>query len=221
MESIFTPQYSPIYGAFILPSKSNRPCFVSPWMEDGNVMEYIQRRGSEINRYHLISDIAEGIRYLHEINIIHGDIKGVNVLVNEFGRACLADFGLSNLPTPNLPTWTSAVTGLRHTGTVRWQAPELFTDEAEEITMPCDVYSYASTCYEIITGTVPYSDVQKDAKVIFAVTIHNRTPGLPSNMTDIVDPAFWSMLQDCWKRNPEERPTIRQVIERLKPHVPA
>ncbi|KAF9004229.1 kinase-like domain-containing protein, partial [Cyathus striatus] len=215
------PNILPFYGAFILRNKSNRPCFISPWMEEGNIIEHIKRHGPNINRYLLISDIAEGVRYLHVNKIVHGDIKGVNILVNDVGRACLADFGLSNLLLPqNLPILTSATVGLRHTGTTRWQAPELFDEEAREITMPCDIYSYASTCYEIITGNVPYSEIKRDATVINNVLYRNKTPILPPDISGTVNPSFWNILQDCWKRNPEERPTIQQVIERLKPHIP-
>ncbi|KAG8711851.1 hypothetical protein FRC08_015350 [Ceratobasidium sp. 394] len=49
---------------------------VSPWMANGNVMEYIGARPS-VNRYCLCSQVANGLEYLHAQNIIHGDLKGV------------------------------------------------------------------------------------------------------------------------------------------------
>ena len=97
-----------------------------------------------------VSDVAAGVSYLHQKAIVHGDLKGVNILVTGSGKACLADFGLSNHVDAEMLTWTSessANTG----GTVRWQAPELFDPEKENSkpTKETDVYAFSCVCYEV------------------------------------------------------------------------
>ena len=74
----------------------------------------------------------------------------MNILVTESGKACLADFGLSNYVDAEMLMWTSessANTG----GTVRWQAPELFNTENENSkpTKETDVYAFSCVCYEV------------------------------------------------------------------------
>ena len=74
----------------------------------------------------------------------------MNILVTESGKACLADFGLSNHVDAEMLTWTSessANTG----GTVRWQAPELIGSENENSkpTKETDIYAFSCVCYEV------------------------------------------------------------------------
>jgi len=82
---------------------------------------------------------------LHSQNIIHGDLKGVNILVGDGEKALLCDFGLSRIKadvnsrsigSPSIPV-----------GSPNWMAPELF--KGERLRFPCDVYSFAMTMYEV------------------------------------------------------------------------
>ncbi|KIJ50735.1 hypothetical protein M422DRAFT_159283, partial [Sphaerobolus stellatus SS14] len=66
--------------------------------------------------------IAKGISYLHENNIIHGDIRGVNILVFEDGTSHVTDFGLSRILKESI----SGLTTSNFAGCTRWMAPELF-----------------------------------------------------------------------------------------------
>ncbi|KAG6825181.1 hypothetical protein H0H92_004440 [Tricholoma furcatifolium] len=63
------------------------PSLVYRWMENGDLVSYLKRH-PDSNRVYL---------FLHERSIVHGDIKGINILVNSSGRACIADFGLSSI----------------------------------------------------------------------------------------------------------------------------
>jgi len=73
--------------------EDGRFSMVSEWMSNGNIMEYVRDNASNhlklvghnhVSLYHLLStlqlaDAAEGLRYLHNANIIHGDLKGVSL----------------------------------------------------------------------------------------------------------------------------------------------
>ncbi|KAG6847414.1 hypothetical protein H0H93_008259, partial [Arthromyces matolae] len=71
-------------------------CLVSSWMENGNVVTYLESN-PDVVRILLVFDIANGIEYLHDIGVIHGNLKGTNVLVDGAHRARLADFGMAYL----------------------------------------------------------------------------------------------------------------------------
>src|SRR4051812_12607006 len=89
-----------------------------------------------------LADAAAGIAFLHDSGIIHGDIKGSNVLVSDGVHALVCDFGLSR----HVNDITSA--GLQGMGTIRWQSPELLKRGAGK-TMKSDVWAFGMTIYEV------------------------------------------------------------------------
>ena len=81
----------------------------------------------------------------------------MNILVTESGKACLADFGLSNHVDAEMLTWTSESSANHTGGTVRWKAPELFDPENENSkpTKETDVYAFSCVCYEVCVIICP------------------------------------------------------------------
>ncbi|KAJ7814160.1 kinase-like domain-containing protein [Mycena olivaceomarginata] len=94
---------------------------VTPWMSQGNVISYISGN-SPCSPYamSLLHNSIAGLKYLHSVNIVHGDLRGANILVDEDGRARLADFGLAVF----IDSETTGKSSTR-SGTTRWMAPEL------------------------------------------------------------------------------------------------
>ncbi|OCH91151.1 kinase-like protein [Obba rivulosa] len=69
-------------------------CLVCEWMPFGTIVSYLKNQPSA-NRLTLLVDIVAGLSDLHNMDIIHGDLKGSNILINGQHRACLCDFGLA------------------------------------------------------------------------------------------------------------------------------
>ncbi|KAF9262809.1 kinase-like protein [Marasmius fiardii PR-910] len=71
-------------------------CLVSPWMENGDIVTFLGKRTNH-DRLRSIREIAAGLEYLHSHSpiIVHGDVKGANILVDDNYSYRLADFGLS------------------------------------------------------------------------------------------------------------------------------
>lgn len=82
------------------------------------------------------------LAYLHDQNVIHGDVKGGNVLVSAQNKILLCDFGLAK--TTGIVTSSS----LAGKGSLRWQAPELMGEDPTK-TCESDVYAFAMTIYEV------------------------------------------------------------------------
>ncbi|KAF9018178.1 kinase-like protein [Hymenopellis radicata] len=128
---------------------ASRLCLISPWMKNGSLMEFLQRN-PEHDRMKAILEIAEGIQYLHDFDppVVHGDIKGANILVKNDWSCCLADFGLALLAESRSPG--SSAMELR--GSLRWLPPEMmnFSLFENDYFTALDIYSFGCTIIEIL-----------------------------------------------------------------------
>ncbi|PPQ78259.1 hypothetical protein CVT25_011718 [Psilocybe cyanescens] len=211
------PNVLPFYGIFHLDEVHGRICLVSPWMDRGNINEYLSQN-PDVPRLLLTSDIAHGLSYLHEQGIIHGDIKGANILVTESGRACLADFGLSRIQGAAELSESSSGSSSFQGGTTRWQAPELLDPEVDSprLTMESDVYAYACVLYEIYVGKVPFHEYIRDVTVILQIGKGRKPTRPPSESLSFskwgLTGQIWSLMERCWSKDPTKRPTIFQIL---------
>ncbi|KAI6131328.1 kinase-like domain-containing protein, partial [Pisolithus thermaeus] len=116
---------------------------ISEWIPLGNAHDHSRRIVHLLHRltYFFSSDIANGLYYLHshELRVVHGDLKGVNVLVSSNCRALLTDFGLSAL---NISTFSMTVNPEKGI-TLLWTAPELLEDD--RASMASDVWAFEMT----------------------------------------------------------------------------
>ncbi|KAK7054448.1 hypothetical protein VNI00_003646 [Paramarasmius palmivorus] len=178
------------------------PCMVSPWMANGTIMQFLKKNPkADINR--LLFGIIQGINYLHSKKVVHGDLKGFNILIDEKGQPRIADFGLTVFADATRQNTTD------HGGTVRWMAPELLfspVDSHHRRTPASDIYAYGCVCVEVYTGKPPFPDIG-EAKVILEVSTGKR-PKRPNVISD----RLWSLVQSCWHENRDDRPKSQQVM---------
>ncbi|KAJ7040670.1 kinase-like domain-containing protein, partial [Mycena alexandri] len=203
------PNLLPFFGLYYL---DGRLCLVSPWMERGNIMQFLKKE-PVIDRVSLMLDVALGLQYLHEQKVIHGDLKAINVLVTPSRRACICDFGLSSIVNEITLRLTQS-TSVAQKGTPRYYAPELLRPKGKK-DFPSDVYAFACVCYEILTEHVPFHEEKHDMVVMFQVLEGGR-PSRPASCrgTPQLD-SLWELLQSCWEENAQKRPKASQIIDRL------
>ncbi|KAF8996191.1 kinase-like domain-containing protein [Cyathus striatus] len=215
------PNVLPFYGVHHLGDELGRICLVSPWMDNGNINVYLKRY-PDANRLYLLKEIARGISYLHDenINIVHGDLKGANILVTSSGRPCLGDFGLSSMTDSEVLKWSSLQSTVTTGGTTRWQAPELFDPAVDHaiLTKESDVYAFGC----VFTGEVPFYEIPREAAVIYRI-IKGEKPSRPDLESRTPKSVFflglteeiWTLMQDCWKFDPTERLNINEVLKKI------
>ncbi|KAJ3574249.1 hypothetical protein NP233_g1899 [Leucocoprinus birnbaumii] len=199
----------PLYGVYLSDEAVERICIVSPWMKYGDLLQYLKTLPKS-PRTPLILDIIRGLRYLHSVDIIHGDLKASNVLISREGHAMLADFGVSHIIMTMGTTTTRGFTS-----TANWTAPELLLEEDETepmATKESDVWSFACTCYEALTGQMPFFHIKKVVHLIRALMrgIRPLRATFPEEC-DTVKERLWALMERCWNYNPEERPDAEEI----------
>ncbi|KAJ8088403.1 Rho guanine nucleotide exchange factor [Marasmius tenuissimus] len=209
------PNLLPFMGMYYLDEDREQLCLVSPWMDRGNLMKYLKGTPPElVNHQALAYDVASGLAQLHSMNIIHGDLKGVNVLMTPDERACITDFGLSRVANTHSLCLSSSILG-QAMGTIRWLAPELLeTDPPSSVSMKSDMYAYASVCYEasikIFTGgNRPFYELAEGA-IMVAVLLKKKHPSRPGDASELKD-EMWEVMVRCWNHDAQQRPEAKDV----------
>ncbi|KAF9442292.1 kinase-like protein [Macrolepiota fuliginosa MF-IS2] len=216
------PNILPFYGKCYLVDESSskwQACLVSPWMENGNIVKYLKDNLSR-PRKPLICDVARGLQYLHQKDIVHGDLKGANILVTGAGRACLSDFGLSSVQADRTFSYGIATTAV-FGRTTRWASPELLEEDAGPTKMS-DIWAVGCVFYEILTGLVPFHECRTDLQILRKMS----RGGLPADLDSAVDlDEFDRPMKDlihlCWTEDPDGRPTCQKIIEELDEQEPS
>ncbi|KAF9256251.1 kinase-like protein [Marasmius fiardii PR-910] len=199
------PNVLPFIGMYYLNNTQEQLCLISPWMDDGNLSQFV-KKNNHIDHYSLAYDVAAGLHYLHSKKIVHGDLKAVNVLITPDERACIGDFGLSRIADTQAIRLTSSTTSVK--GSERWLSPELLMpDPSCAPSTSSDIYAYGCVCYEIFTqGNVPFHEL-RDAAVVLAVVINKRHPLRPEQPVTPLTDEMWNIMVSCWNFKPRERPT--------------
>ena len=98
----------------------------------------------------IILQVADGLCYLENLNLVHRDVKPANIIVNERGLVKLVDFGLVKLTDKNLSLTTVGFM----LGTPDYIAPEQIV--GEKVDIRSDIYALGCTFYRLITGRRPF-----------------------------------------------------------------
>ncbi|KAF9643955.1 hypothetical protein BDM02DRAFT_3175321 [Thelephora ganbajun] len=183
----------------------------SDWMVNGSISTFVKAHPNA-DRLGLLKGVAKGLIYIHDEGMIHGDLKGANILIDQNLQARLADFGLLTIISDpaNLLTSSSYTQG----GTLRWMSPELidpqrFGFEKGHLTKSSDCYALGMVIYEIISGNLPFHEHANPAFLVRVLTGEHPTRGVgfPENL--------WKMLELCWSSHPN-RPSIEHVLQCLE-----
>ncbi|KAJ6487855.1 kinase-like domain-containing protein [Mycena sanguinolenta] len=201
------PNLLPFFGLHYL---DNRLCLVSPWMSNGHVIQFLENAPPDTDRVSLMLDVAMGLEYLHGKQVVHGDLKGMNILVTPSHRACVADFGLSTIADAMTLRFTHS-TASPKAGTPRYQAPELLLTNTPNH-FGSDVYAFGCVCYEILTGKVPFHEITRDVTVMIKV-LDGLRPSRPETIT--INEDLWSLIQGCWEKESRDRPITSQIVQQL------
>ena len=130
-----------------------------------------------------VRQILNGLSYLHNRDIIHRDIKGANILVDNKGSVKISDFGISKkLEATNI---LNGANNNKHRpslqGSVFWMAPEVVKQTS--YTRKADIWSLGCLVVEMMTGTHPFPDCTQ-LQAIFKIGGSKAAPTMPEHASD-------------------------------------
>uniref|UniRef100_A0A7N6B345 mitogen-activated protein kinase kinase kinase n=1 Tax=Anabas testudineus TaxID=64144 RepID=A0A7N6B345_ANATE len=178
-------------------------CIIMEYCAQGQLYEVL-RAGRKITPSLLMDwamGIAGGMNYLHLHKIIHRDLKSPNMLITYDDAVKISDFGTSK-------ELSDKSTKMSFAGTVAWMAPEVIRNEP--VSEKVDIWSFGVVLWEMLTGEVPYKDVDSSA-IIWGVG--NNSLQLP--VPDSCPESFKLLLRQCWNCKPRNRPSFRQILLHL------
>nr|XP_033794423.1 mitogen-activated protein kinase kinase kinase 12 isoform X2 [Geotrypetes seraphini] len=178
-------------------------CIIMEFCAQGQLYEVL-RAGRKITPSLLVDwsmGIAGGMNYLHLHKIIHRDLKSPNMLITYDDMVKISDFGTSK-------ELSDKSTKMSFAGTVAWMAPEVIRNEP--VSEKVDIWSFGVVLWELLTGEIPYKDVDSSA-IIWGVGSNSLHLPVPSSCPD----GFKILLRQCWNSKPRNRPSFRQILLHL------
>ena len=149
----------------------------------------------------------EGLKYLHDRNVIHKDIKGANILVDKDGTAKLADFGCSKVLEKTLASMNDKQENALQ-GSFPWMAPE---SVKATLGRRSDIWSFGCTLLEMATGKIPWSHLKLDnpMALLMKIALSEDLPEIPNTLS----PEFTDLLKKILVKDPEQRPYAAEILE--------
>ncbi len=160
----------------------------------------------EPTAWKFIRDVADGLAYLHEQDVVHRDIKPDNILRDSNGRFLISDFGLSMRMRSTLRRNSTRQQNADNiAGTIGYMAPELFMANAEAV-KATDIWALGATLYEMLTGELPFMG-QGGVMQLHGAEIPVLKGEYSQNLKDTISAC---LAKDTWNR-----PTALKLIKNV------
>jgi serine/threonine protein kinase len=228
------PHIVPVLG-FV--SSAGEQCIVTPLFQHGSLRKALDSGDpstfTAFARVGACLDVALGLKYLHQRDVWHLDLKPANVLTTDLRgikRFSLIDFGLAKQASEALALAAkSHITTQTIVGTHNYIAPEFMTNG--HMSAACDVYSFGQLVLVTVTGLPPYIAAEHIALAEYAQDVmddHNRNPAQVTRALSTTSCSWTfpgaaeifiqliSLGIDCANRRPKRRPSLVEVETRLR-----
>ena len=162
-----------------------------------NELKSTMRTMSERDIWFNFIQIVRGLKAMHEMNVMHRDLKCANVFMNRDGTIKLGDMNVSKVANNKGLNFTQ-------TGTPYYASPEIWLDKPYDI--KSDIWSLGCVIYEMITLRPPFQ--ADDMKGLYKKVVKGTYPKIPNTYSVELSNVISSLLQV----NPIQRPDCKQLF---------
>jgi serine/threonine protein kinase len=132
-------------------SPQGAPYLVMHWIE-GKTLENCRNISSE-KFIETLRNICETVKFIHDHNVIHGDLSPSNILIGDSGQHWITDFGFSK--TVPLQNKTTVAHAEPLGGTLGFAAPEQISNAWGSVNAATDIYAIGGLAQWYLTGQAP------------------------------------------------------------------
>jgi serine/threonine-protein kinase len=185
-----------IVGIFDFGEWDGTPYIAMELVDGRTLKDVIRQRGPlpPATAIAVMEQILRALGYAHKRGIVHRDVKPQNVIVDEEGRAKVADFGIARAGASQM-TETGTIVG-----TVQYISPE--QAEARPVDARSDLYSAGVVLYELLTGQVPF---EGESVVSIAIRQINERPVPPGQLEPAIPPGLEAVVMRALEKDPARR----------------
>ncbi|XP_060574731.1 testis-specific serine/threonine-protein kinase 1-like [Ruditapes philippinarum] len=128
---------------------------IMQYAEKGDVLQMIHSHGfiAEVKSKNIFNDVMNGLKYLHDLNIAHRDLKCENILIFKNNVAALTDFGFAR----SFDTSSSGLMCRTFCGSAAYASPELLRGIPYDPRVN-DIWGTGVILYTMLCGTMPFED---------------------------------------------------------------
>jgi len=193
-------------------------CMVMEWVPHGTLSSRLWDSGAQClpweTRLKYALDVANGLAYLHSLNIMHLDFRSPNLLVfdpspNAITSIKVADFGLST-------SSSGSHKGIKAFNPF-WSSPEILSRGTYDLST--DVYSLGIVLWELLQHGRPFEEHRSKypgPEIILTAAIASATENLRPTFPANTPTEIQTLITQCWQHDATQRPTASDVVRQLE-----
>jgi serine/threonine protein kinase len=143
----------------------------------------------------IAAQVADGLAYAHQHEVVHRDIKPANIMILNDGRVKITDFGIARMRTADVRTQTGVVLG-----SPRYLSPEQVLGKRSD--GRADIFSLGVIIYEMVSGQPPFNGIDVNS-LMFQIV--NFTPPPPSSVNTALPPMLDLIVAKALAKSADER----------------
>ena len=202
LASIKSPHIISYKEAF-LDENSQNLCIIMEFAEKGDLYQKItyykknKHYFDELEIWKIFIQMTKGLKSLHDLKILHRDLKSANIFLFNNNLAKIGDLNVSKVCYKGL--------GYTQTGTPYYASPEVWKDEPYDY--KSDIWSLGCIIYEMLTLHPPFIADSMDG--LYRKVIKGKFEIINDKYSNDI----WELIKKMLKINPKERPNCNEILK--------